>query len=103
MLKKNDIVTLTITDLTPEGAGVGKYEGYVVFVPKTAVGDMISARILKTLSSHGYGKCEEVLTASPDRREPDCAVFSQMRRMPVSSYPVRCGAENQKKMGGGEF
>lgn len=77
MLKKNDIVTLTITDLTPEGAGVGKYEGYVVFVPKTAVGDMISARILKTLSSHGYGKCEEVLTASPDRREPDCAVFSK--------------------------
>ena len=77
MLKKNDIVTLTITDLTPEGAGVGKYEGYVVFVPKTAVGDMISARILKTLSSHGYGKCEEVLTASPDRCEPDCAVFSK--------------------------
>ena len=77
MLKKNDIVTLAITDLTPEGAGVGKYDGYVIFVPKTAVGDVISARILKTLSSHGYGKCEAVLTASSDRCEPDCAVFSK--------------------------
>lgn len=70
-------MTLAITDLTPEGAGVGKYDGYVIFVPKTAVGDVISARILKTLSSHGYGKCEAVLTASSDRCEPDCAVFSK--------------------------
>lgn len=77
MPKKNDIVTLEITDLTPEGAGVGKDNGYVVFIPKTAVGDVISARILKTLASHGYGKCEAVLTASPDRCEVDCPIFTK--------------------------
>ena len=83
MLKKNDIVTLTITDLTPEGAGVGKYEGYVVFVPKTAVGDMISARILKTLSSHGYGKCEENRQACHLLR---CdSAFSRPRRLSKQS------------------
>ena len=56
-LSKNDIVTLEISDLTPDGAGVGKQEGYVVFVPKTAVGDVVSARILKPLASYAYGKC----------------------------------------------
>lgn len=75
--KKNDIVTLAITDLTPEGAGVGKHDGYVIFVPRTAVGDVLSARILKPLASHGYGKCEVLLTESPDRCEVDCPVFSQ--------------------------
>ncbi len=77
MLKKNDIVTLTITDLTNEGMGVAKLDGYVLFVPKTAVGDVISARVLKTLTSHGFAKCEEILTPSPDRCAVDCPVFTK--------------------------
>lgn len=76
-LSKNDIVTLEISDLTPDGAGVGKQEGYVVFVPKTAVGDVVSARILKPLASYAYGKCEAVLIPSKDRCEPRCPVFSK--------------------------
>ena len=40
-MKKNDIIRLTITDMTSDGSGVGKYEdGTVVFVPDTAVGDV---------------------------------------------------------------
>ena len=77
MLKKNDIVTLTITDLTNEGMGVAKLDGYVLFVPKTAIGDVISARVLKTLTSHGFAKVEEILTPSPDRCDVDCPVFSK--------------------------
>ena len=77
MLKKNDIVTLTITDLTNEGMGVAKLDGYVLFVPKTAIGDVISARVLKTLTSHGFAKMEEIITPSPDRQEVDCPVFSK--------------------------
>ena len=51
MLKKNDIVTIEITDLTAEGMGVGKHEGYVLFVPKTAIGDIITAKVLKPLKN----------------------------------------------------
>ena len=52
MPNKNDIVTIEITDITLEGLGVGKTEeGYVLFVPQTAPGDVIKAKILKTLSS----------------------------------------------------
>ena len=77
MLKKNGIVTLTITALTNEGMGVAKLDGYVLFVPKTAIGDVISARVLKTLTSHGFAKVEEILTPSPDRCDVDCPVFSK--------------------------
>ena len=47
MLKKNDVVTLEITGLTNEGNGVGKADGIAVFVPLTAVGDVIECRIVK--------------------------------------------------------
>ena len=76
--KKNDLISpLEITDLTSEGFGVGKYNGTVIFVPKTAVGDIISAKILKPLASYGYGKCEAILAPSADRCEPGCPVFTK--------------------------
>ena len=45
-IKKNDIITLTITDVTVEGNGVGKWNGITVFVPKCAIGDKIEAKII---------------------------------------------------------
>ncbi|MBQ9745841.1 MAG: TRAM domain-containing protein, partial [Clostridia bacterium] len=62
MPAKNDIVTLEITDITLEGSGVGKTEeGYVLFVPGSAPGDIIKAKILKPLASYGYAKIEEII------------------------------------------
>lgn len=76
MAKKNDIVTLEITDITPDGAGVGKIDGgYVLFVQGTAPGDVIEARVLKAEKSYGYAKVERIVTTSPFRNEPSCPVF----------------------------
>ena len=47
-MKKNDIITLDIIDISSEGSGIGKYEGMAVFVPLTAVGDRAKVKILKT-------------------------------------------------------
>ncbi|MBE6666588.1 MAG: 23S rRNA (uracil(1939)-C(5))-methyltransferase RlmD, partial [Ruminococcaceae bacterium] len=77
MLKKNDLLTLTVTDLTNEGMGVAKHDGYVLFIPKTAVGDVIEARVVKALSSHGFAKCEKIIAPSETRTETDCPVFSK--------------------------
>lgn len=66
-MNKNDIIELEITALTSEGSGVGKHDGMAVFVPKTAVGDVIEARIVKVLKSYAYGKIERVIKSSPDR------------------------------------
>lgn len=78
MPKKNDIVKIKITDMTLAGMGVGRTDdGYILFVPMSAVGDVLTVKILKALSSYGYGKIEEILSASPSRTESDCAVFSK--------------------------
>ena len=48
MLKKNEIIDITITSATAEGNGVGHTdEGIAVFVPLSAIGDKISVKILK--------------------------------------------------------
>lgn len=76
-MKKNDIIKLEITALTSEGSGVGRFDGMAVFVPKTAVGDVIEARIVKALKSYAYGIIERIITSSPDRIENDCPVFGK--------------------------
>ncbi len=83
-LAKNDIITLEITALTNEGSGVGHYKedssdgrGMAVFVPMTAVGDVISCRVVKVLRSYAYGRVEGILTASPDRAEDGCSVYAK--------------------------
>lgn len=77
MLKKNEIIRLEITGITNEGNGVGRYEGIAVFVPLTAVEDVISCRIVKTAKSYCYGRAEEIITPSDKRCEPGCPVFKQ--------------------------
>ncbi len=71
---KNDIITLEITDVTPEGFGVGRLDGKVFFVADTAIGDKISALVLKELKNRSFAKVVEVITPSPDRIAADCAV-----------------------------
>ena len=77
MLNKNNIIDLEITGLTNEGCGIGKYNGIVVFVPFTAIGDKLRVRVVKVNKNHCYGKIEEISSPSPDRIAPDCEVFGK--------------------------
>ena len=77
-MKKNDIVKLKITSATAEGSGVGKTEdNIVVFVPMTAIGDEIEARILKVKKTYAFGKIEKIITPAAARISPDCPNFSK--------------------------
>ncbi|MBR6102864.1 MAG: 23S rRNA (uracil(1939)-C(5))-methyltransferase RlmD [Ruminococcus sp.] len=77
MLKKNETVLIEITGITNEGNGVGRAEGIAVFVPMTAVGDVIECRIVKVAKSYCYGITEKLVTPSPYRCEPGCEVYSK--------------------------
>lgn len=77
MLKKNDIVPLEITGMTNEGNGVGRYEGITVFVPLTAVGDVISCHIVKVLKSFCYGIVKEIIKPSEKRCDEGCLAYSK--------------------------
>ncbi len=76
-MQKNDIVELEITGLTNEGSGVGRSDGIAVFVPFTAVGDVILCRIVKVLKSYAYGRVEELLSPSVDRVKNTCPAFGR--------------------------
>lgn len=75
--KKNDVVTIEITALSSEGSGIGRVDDMVVFVPNTAVGDKIEAKIVKVLKSYAFGRLENIVTPSKDRIENVCPVFEK--------------------------
>ena len=77
MLKKNEIITLEITGITNEGNGVGRYDQIAVFVPFTAIGDVISCKIVKVCKSYCYGIISQYIVKSQRRVSPDCEVFGK--------------------------
>lgn len=76
-MNKNEIVTLEITSITNEGNGVGRYENMAVFVPFTAVGDVIECKIVKLKKTYAYGIINKIIAPSPFRTEPECDVFKK--------------------------
>lgn len=75
--KKNDIVVIKIEDMGTEGEGIGKAEGFPLFVKDAVIGDEIKARIVKVKKNYGYGRLEEILTPSPFRTTPRCIYHRQ--------------------------
>ena len=72
---KNTILPLTIESLSSDGSGVGHYEGKAVFVPYTAPGDRIEARIVKDMGRYAFGILEKPVALSSQHIEPDCPVY----------------------------
>ena len=75
--RKNDLVTLEIEDCGIDGEGIGKADGFTVFVKDAVIGDTVTAKIIKTKKNYGYGRLMEVLKPSPYRVEPKCAFARQ--------------------------
>ncbi len=74
-LKKNDRIPLKIESCSSNGSGVGKHGGMAIFVPATAVGDEITAHILKVKKNYAFAKVDEIISPSADRITPDCPVY----------------------------
>ena len=75
--KKNDIVTVTIEDIGNDGEGIGKSDGYTLFVKDAVIGDTVEARITKCKKNYGYARVEKVVTPSSFRVEPECRFYRQ--------------------------
>ncbi len=77
--RKNQILTVTIDDIGKNGEGIGRYNGYTLFVKDALCGDTVRARLTKVKKNYAYARCEEIITPSADRIQPFC------------SEHVRCG------------
>lgn len=75
--KKNDMLTVTIEDMGHDGEGIGKMDGYTVFVKDALIGDTVSAKIIKAKKNYGYARLMEILKPSADRVEPLCPYARQ--------------------------
>ncbi len=75
--KKDDKVTFVIEDIGTGGEGIGKVDGYTLFVKDAIIGDKIEAKIIKAKKNYGYARLEKIIEASSDRVTPACPVARQ--------------------------
>ncbi len=73
-IKKNDLFDILIEDMSEEGEGIGKVDGYTLFVKDAVIGDRARVKVMKTKKTYGYARLMEVLDPSSDRVEPICPV-----------------------------
>ncbi|WP_160724284.1 23S rRNA (uracil(1939)-C(5))-methyltransferase RlmD [Bacillus sp. USDA818B3_A] len=66
---KNDYIDVVFEDLTHDGAGVAKVEGYPLFVPNGLPGEKAKVKVIKTGKSYGFGRLIELYEKSPFRVE----------------------------------
>ncbi|MGY6631822.1 MAG: 23S rRNA (uracil(1939)-C(5))-methyltransferase RlmD [Wenzhouxiangella sp.] len=69
-------VIVTVTDLAHDGRGVGRVDGKAVFVHGALPGETVSARVIDVARKHDEAVCQEVITASAERVEPECQWFN---------------------------
>lgn len=74
MIAQGELLELDIEDLNHQGEGVGRFNGCVVFVPDTVIGDRILVRILRLRKQYSEGQVEKLLVSSPHRIRPGCIV-----------------------------
>ena len=77
MFKKNDTVTIEITDMGIDGEGIGKVDGFTLFVKDALIGDVAEVKVMKAKKNYGYARLMKLVTPSPDRVEPVCSVARQ--------------------------
>src|SRR5436189_1287363 len=68
--KQGELVDVTIDALAHGGAGVGRLDGYVVFVRDGIPGDRVRAQITKRKRAYAEARLTELLEPGPDRVAP---------------------------------
>jgi len=107
-LEKNDIVTVNIEDISTTGEGIGKVDGFTLFIKDTVIGDVAEVKIIKAKKTYGYGKLMKIVTPSKNRVEPRCPVAKscggcQIQEMSYDSqllYKQNMVKNNLKRIGG---
>lgn len=76
-VKQGDNITLTVNGLGSSGEGVGKYEGFTVFVKGALPEEEVRVTITLVKKSYAVGALEEIVKASAERVEPACPVYKE--------------------------
>ena len=77
MIEKNKTYTTEITGVGEKGEGIGKIDGFAVFIPYALLGETVEVLIVKVLKNYAFGKLVNIITPSPHRIKPKCSAFYQ--------------------------
>ncbi len=99
--KKNELVTIEITDMGSGGEGIGRADGFTLFVKGAVVGDVIEAKVLKAKKTYGYAKVEKIIKPSEHRVEPVCPVAGRCGgcQLQAMSYAAQLSWKERKVKG----
>jgi 23S rRNA (uracil1939-C5)-methyltransferase len=76
-VQKNDYYDVTVEDLTHDGAGVAKINGYPIFVSNALPQEDIKIKITKVKKGYAFGHLEEIYKESPYRVDAPCPIYKQ--------------------------
>ena len=77
MVEKNNEYILDIISVGYEGEGIAKIGGYPIFIEGAILGEKVKVLIVKVKKNYAYGKLLEVIEASKERVNPECAVYKR--------------------------
>ena len=99
--KKNSQVEIEITDTGVSGEGIGKIDGFTLFVKDAVQGDKVLALLTKVKKNYAYARCEKVLVPSPFRIEPRCLIYKPCGgcQLQAVAYDKQLQIKQQKVFG----
>ena len=88
-VEKNKTYEIKIAALGSNGEGIGRIEGYTVFVEGALPPETCRVLIVKTRKHFGYGKLLEILTPRPTAESPAVLLRSSAADASCSTFPMR--------------
>jgi 23S rRNA (uracil1939-C5)-methyltransferase len=76
-IEKNETYIVTFEDLTHDGAGVAKVEGFPIFVKGALPGEEGQVKVTKVNKGYAFGRLMELKNESPFRVEPTCPIYAK--------------------------
>lgn len=74
-VENHKIYDISVTGIGVSGEGIGKAEGFTVFIPGAIPGETVKARIHLVKKNYARAVLQEVMTPSPWRVQPQCPVY----------------------------
>jgi len=75
-LRSGQMLELQIDGMGHDGEGVGRSQGFTLFIPGAIPGDQVLAVVKQVKKNYGFAEVVKIVSPSPDRVVPECSVFS---------------------------
>lgn len=97
-VEKNKNYILNITGMTHEGQGVGRIEGFTVFVDDALEGEQVEVSIIKLNKTYAVGKLQRIIKPSQNRKDPFCGSYKRCGGCSLQHLDYKAQLEYKTKL-----